>query len=252
MSYLKLGYKHIIIKMNIKKIKTALFIIIFSLFVNISYSQIIGGFHGGLNIASLSGEKNYDDNTSRLGLNAYAFIEIPFNYIVSLETGLGYASKGMNHKSLLADTGATNILRVKNKLNYLIVPVYLKENFTNFYTKIGPYGAYLLSAKSLWKNVEERAGVLQTTTGEYEDFQDDLLMYDVGVSIGLGYIHFFNKKRRGRKRRGRRGRRKTTVMQIDLKYDIGFMSLDKTGRNDNLKLKNRTLTFGVSFTSVLD
>ena len=233
-----------------RNIKTTILVIIFSISVSSLYSQIVTGFHAGINVAALNGNKPYDDNTYRLGINAYAFVEIPFNYIVSLETGVGFASKGMRHQSLLADTGATNTLKVNNQLNYIVVPVYLKENFTNFYTKIGPYGAYLVSAKSSWENIEEKAGVLTTTSDDYEDFQKNIRPYDIGVSVGFGYIHFFNKKRR--KRRGRSRKRRTPVMQIDLKYDISFLNLDPTGRNDDLKLKNRVLTFGVSFTSVID
>lgn len=232
-----------------RNIKTTILVIIFSISVSSLYSQIVTGFHAGINVAALNGNKPYDDNTYRLGINAYAFVEIPFNYIVSLETGVGFASKGMRHQSLLADTGATNTLKVNNQLNYIVVPVYLKENFTNFYTKIGPYGAYLLNAKSLWENVEDRGGVFITTNGNYEDFQKEVRPYDIGISVGFGYIHFFNKKRR---RRGRRHRRKTPVMQLDLKYDIGFLNLDQTGRDNALKLKNRAFTFGVSFTSVID
>ena len=236
--------------MNIKNLKIIIFVFILSLFASTSYSQMVTGFHAGLNVASLNGSKDYDDNTYRVGINTYLFVEIPFNYIVSLETGIEYGNKGMNHQSVLADTGATNTLSVKNYLNYITLPIYLKENFTNFYTKIGPYGSYLVAAKSSWKNTEEKAGILTETKGEYADFSKSLRPYDVGISVGFGYIHFFNKNRRGR--RNKRGRRKSPVMQIDVKYDLGFLNLDPTGRNDALKLKNRVLTVGISFTSVLD
>ena len=107
----------------------------------------------------------------------------------------------------------------------------------------------MLSAKSSWENIEERAGVLKTTTGNYDDFQEKIRIYDIGVSVGIGYIHYLKKKHR---KRSRRRRRKSAVMQIDLKYDIGFLDLDQTGRNDELKLKNRVFTIGLSFTSVFD
>ncbi len=229
--------------MNIRKIIIATLVFTLVIFADHSYSQINTGFHAGFNIASLNGSKIYDDNTYRLGLNVYGFINIPFNYIVSLETGIEYSNKGMHHKSVLADTGATNTLSVRNHLDYITIPIYIKENLTNFYTKIGPYGSYLINARSLWKNIEERAGILKETNGEYKDFLQEIRPYDVGISIGCGFIHFLNKRRRGR-------RRSSPVMQIDIKYDIGFLNLDQTGRNEALKLKNRVLSVGITLTSV--
>lgn len=235
--------------MNILKIKIIILVLIVSTFSNTLYSQIVTGFRAGFNIAALNGSKVYDDNTYRLGLNAYGFVNIPINYIVSIETGLEYANKGMNHKSFLADTGATNTLSVRNRLDYITLPVYIKEDLTNFYTKIGPYGSYLINGKSLWKNIEEKAGILTETNGEYKDFIQEVRPYDIGLSFGFGFVYFLNKNKRKR----RRGRRRTSpVVQLDFKYDISFLNIDPTGRNDALKLKNRVLTVGVIFTSVVD
>ena len=232
---------------GIRKITFLVLILWFS--ANSLYSQAVLGIHGGINLAALNGSKIYDDNTYRVGITAYAYVEIPFNYIVSLETGVGYSNKGMHHEIVIPDYGATNTLKVKNHLDYVVVPVYIKENFSNFYTKIGPYGAYLLNARSYWENIEERAGVLNTTSGMYENFADSIRIYDVGISIGIGFINYLPKKR---KRRGRKRRRKSAIMQIDARYDLGFFEIDATGRNESLNLKNRVFTLGISLSSIFD
>ncbi|MBN1252659.1 MAG: PorT family protein [Bacteroidales bacterium] len=236
--------------MNLYNVKSLIFALILISISIISYSQPIIGIHAGLNAAALNGDKTFDENKLRLGINAYAFIDIPFNYIVSLETGIEYANKGMHFESVIPALGSTNTIKVKYHLDYVVLPVYIKENFTNFYTKIGPYAAYLINSKSSWENTQEKGGIYTVTTGVDETFQDDLRFFDGGISIGLGYIHYLEKKYR--KRAGRSRRRKSAIMQFDLKYDIGFFNLDATGRNDDFKLKNRVFTIGISFTSVLD
>jgi hypothetical protein len=209
------------------------------------------GFQGGINVAAFSGHKNYDENKPRFGLSAYVFSDIPLghNSIVSVETGLAISQQGMNHTRITNDIASRNTLTVHNRLDYVYIPIYLKENFTNFYTKLGPYGAYLVNVKSRWKNVEEQSyKVISEDSGIDEDFAQNARPFDIGLSLGCGYIHFFEPGPRRYKGRGRK--KLTPVIQIDFRYNIGFTSLDLSGNNPDMNFRSRTFTIGLSITSV--
>ncbi len=222
---------------------------LFSFFVN-THSQPVMGFQAGINASALSGSTGYDENKLRLGLNAYVFGDIPLghNSIVSIETGLGFSQQGANHVKTLTQIGLSTKLTVHDKLNYIVLPIYLKENYSNFYTKIGPYAAYLISAQEKWKKEETSANVfVKDTTGYNEDFANKVSKYDLGLSFGFGFIHFFDPVR-GRNRRHRN--RNTPIMLVDFKYNMGFIKLDPSGTIPGMSLRNNTFTIGISFTSI--
>jgi hypothetical protein len=208
------------------------------------------GFQTGINLSALNGDKDYNENKLRVGLSAYVFADIPLGYqnIVSIETGLAYSQQGMNHTLITNDISSTHTRNIKNKLDYIILPIYLKENLTNFYTKLGPYGAYLINVESSWKEVEERPGqVLNDTIGTNDEFIANVNDYDFGLSFGFGYIHYFDNVRRIRRRRGKRV---IPVLQVDFKYNLGLMCIDKSGNVPNMNLRNRTFMIGLSISTV--
>lgn len=233
------------------KIKLLLFFACTLLFMVQIKSQPIMGFQLGFNASSLSGHKEYDENKLRYGLSAYAFTDIPLgrNSIVSLETGLSISQQGMRHQTTTDAIASTNILTVKNKLNYVVLPIYLKENFNNFYTKIGPYGAYLINVSSTWKNQEmQGTQLIEETEGTDGSFEQNTTPYDLGLSFGFGFIHFFEP---GPGYYRRRGRKKTSpVLQVDFRYNMGFVSIDASGVDPSMNWRNRTFTIGLSISSV--
>ncbi|MFN8258339.1 MAG: porin family protein [Bacteroidales bacterium] len=215
-----------------------------------TFSQPLVGFQAGINMSGLRGHKTYDDKNPRFGLNGYLFVDIPFskNSIVSLETGLSYSPQGNIHTTSTKDLAATDELKVHQKLNYIIVPLYLKENYSGFYTKIGPYAGYLIGAESTWKNTKTEPGKDPVvTSGTYENYKEEISKYDIGISVGFGFIHYFDPTiYRNKRHRNRR----TPVMQVDFKYNIGLTTIDATGNNSELSLKNQVFTIGISITSV--
>lgn len=227
-------------------------IFIFFSFVIGIHSQPVFGFQGGINASALSGSTSYDDDKLRFGITAYVFTDIPLGHhsIVSIETGLAYSMQGAKHETTYTEIGLSTKMTVHDKLNYVVLPVYLKENYSNFYTKIGPYGAYLLSAEQKWKKEETSANVfVKDTTGYNLDFANNVSKYDVGLSFGFGFIHFFDPVR-GRNRRHRSKR--TPIMQVDFKYNMGFIKLDQSGTIPDMSLRNNTFTLGLTFTSIND
>jgi hypothetical protein len=235
--------------MKMLKILT-LTIISFLGFIICIQSQPIIRFQAGINVAGLRGHKTYDENRPRFGLSGYLFADVPLgrNSIVSLETGLCYSPQGSNHMVTTLDVASTNELHIHNKLNYLVIPVYLKENYSDFYTKIGPYAAYLISAESKWNNIESKSNVVvEETSGTYDKFKENASKYDLGLSFGFGFVHYFDPTiYRNKRHRNKR----TPVMQVDFKYNMGFTTIDATGNIPEMALKNHVFTIGLSFTSV--
>gem|GEM_PF-5274113 len=230
--------------------KIILTIISFLSFIYCIQSQPIIGFQAGINVSGLRGHKTYDENRPRFGLSGYLFTDIPLgrNSIVSVETGLCYSPQGSNHKTTTVDLASTNELEIHNKLNYIVLPVYLKENFSDFYTKIGPYAAFLVSSSSKWENSESVPGKETiVTSGTYEDFELNTSKYDLGLSFGFGFVHYFDPTiYRNKRHRNKR----TPVMQVDFRYNMGFTTIDATGTIPEMALKNHVFTIGISFTSV--
>lgn len=225
------------------------FLILVVLFSNTSIAQPLLGAQLGLNIANLPGDKEDEETMPRIGLSPYITLDFTVSSLLTIETGVAYSMQGMKRTRIVKDDVSITKTVTKYNVDYLIVPVYLKENFTNFYAKIGPYGAYPINPVENWEESVSVAGVTTTTKGTNLEFKNEINQYDVGVSIGFGYIHYLSKNRA---RRHSRRKRTTNVIQIDLKYNFGLIPLDKTGNNPDLNLKNRVFTIGVSINSIYD
>lgn len=229
--------------------KIFLLIIFAFTFSYTTVGQPLIGAHLGLNIANLSGDKNNDENMYRIGVSPYISLDFHISYILTLETGIAYSLQGMQRTRLTRENLSVSTTKTNYKLDYLFVPVYLKENFTNFYAKMGPYGAYLANGRELWEKTENASGLITNTTGSNLDFQESISPYDIGLSIGFGYIHYFDNRRR---RRSYSSRRTTRVLQFDLQYNLGMISLDLSGNNPDLDVRNRVFSIGVSINSIVD
>lgn len=228
--------------------KKSALILLLLLIPGIVFGQALIGGHIGLSLSSLSGDKDNDENSLRVGINPYISLDFPINYIISVETGISYAMQGMTRKRVTQDGLSVITTTTDYKLDYIQVPVYLKENFTNFYGKIGAYGAYAVNAVENWEKSESKYGVITNTKDINVDFPKSINMYDIGISIGFGYIHYFTQKRR----RSNSRRRVSKVLQVNLRYDLGFVPLDLTGTNSDLDIRNRMFSIGLSLNTILD
>lgn len=225
-----------------------LIIFTFYLSVKLIGQPLIGG-QFAINISSLSGDKGNDETSYRIGVSPYISLDFPLNHMLTIETGISYSMQGMQRTRITKEDLSVYTTKTKYKIDYIVVPVYIKENFTNFYAKMGPYGAYLANAQEQWEKTENASGVITETKGSNIEFQESVTPYDIGISIGFGYIHYFQNKRR---RRNYRSRRTTRIMQVDLQYNLGLVSLDPSGNNPDLDVKNRVFSIGLSINSIID
>ncbi len=233
------------------KFRIAPILLVFIFFINFKLdAQPSVGFQAGINIASLNGHKDYDENKPRFGLTANLSVDVPLdrNGFISLESGIGISQQGMRHTRIVEGLATRTTTEVKNKLDYLVIPLYLKENFQNVYTKFGVYGGYLLNVKSDYTEVTETAGSAGTgISGTNEDFIANANTYDYGLSFGFGFINYLNQ---GRRIKRRRGKRVIPVIIVDFKYNIGLTSIDAAGNTPDMNFKNRVFTIGITISSV--
>ncbi len=231
------------------KIKFIIFSIFFTYQTGLIKAQLSAGFQGGINVSSLHGHKDYTESKLRLGLTANLLVDVPLDRVgfISLETGLGISQQGMKHTIITESIASKTTLDVKNKLDYLVMPLLLKENFGNVYTKFGVYGGYLINVKSEWESVEEKSGQsMPMESGTNEEFAENANIYDYGISFGMGFI----KQLHSRRIKRRRGRRVIPILQIDFKYNIGLTSIDGVGGTPDMDYKNRVFMIGLTISSV--
>jgi hypothetical protein len=222
-----------------------------TIFTVIIKSQTILGLQGGLNISNLAGHKNYDENKLRIGVSAYVYGDFSLgNFsILSIESGLAISQQGMTNIKYIDNIGSKTTLTVKNKLDYIFVPVYLRENLTNFYTKIGPYFGYLVNAQS--KLHEEKIQSFKTIhDSTYYDtkFVQNISKYDLGLSFGIGYVYYFQPGPGMHRGRGRS--KLTPVILIDFRYNIGLLKIGTSKDLPNMNLRNQVFTLGITLSSV--
>jgi hypothetical protein len=215
-----------------------------------SKSQIITGLQAGINLASLSGPKDYDENKLKIGISAYAYLDFPlgkFNSL-SLETGMAISQQGMKHTKAVDNVASVTTTTTVNSLDYVIMPIYIKENFEDLYAKIGPYGAYCISAKSKWKSIETQSfqSISDPKTGHNADYENNVRPYDFGLSFGFGFINYF-KPRPGK---FKFGRKLSPVVLIDFRYNIALVKIGLNDNVPNMQVRNQTFTLGITITSV--
>lgn len=194
------------------------------------------GIKAGITSASIQGEASDNLNnlldytkggistTSKLGVYAGAFTNIPLTDVFSLEPSLMYSQKGYQMKGELNLKGL-EFLGANAKANltthYLELPLLLKANLSGFQVFLGPEVAYLAKA-----DLKTSAGVLGFNLFKKTmDATDQFNRWDAGVTGGVGY-QFSNG------------------FSINAAYDHGLM---RTDANQNLNAYNRTFKVGVGF-----
>ncbi len=194
--------------------------------VNFSFAQNKNSFpdyigiKAGLSIPNLLSSSNDPLSKgfkSRLGLDAGAFIELPFNKHFSFQTGLSYSEQGGKRNGYQAirpnttPAGSYDYSDVKNtnKFNYLLLPIQLKYKVavcskTNFYAAAGFFGGYLLSAKNVLEGDQSIDIVLSNgvsmPTGQFmsnntQNIYSNIHKFNVGfiAAVGFEYITSMGK-----------------------------------------------------------
>ena len=188
---------------------------------SLSFAQTFG-VKGGLNVSSMSKDEGLDDQKSKIGFNAGAFVNIPIASSLSVQPEVLYS----NYGSKSDWTNPINDDRYSSAahLDYLAVPVMLQYNLIpNLYVEAGPEFGFLLSAKNKLKN--ETTGDTITESGDYKD---DLNTFNVGLGLGAGYYF-------------------TPNFGITARYVAGLTDIAKDRPSGSDAVKNNVFQVGLAY-----
>lgn len=175
------------------------------------------GIKGGINFTNLYVD-DVDDTNMLTSFNAGVFAELPLTQGVAIVPELNFSRKG----SEVENTILTETYKSKFKLSYLEIPVLLKLNLSeNFSLHAGPYGAFLLDAKT--DIVDENGDNVDTIDYDTDDFNK----FDFGLSAGLGLD--FN------------------ALSIGARYNHGLSEIDKDNNLNGAKNSAWNLYLALKF-----
>lgn len=143
-----------------QKLILSLFIVV--VFSSISFAQL--GFRAGISIANQSSDfaGNSLESSSKTGPLFGINYKLKLGESLALRPGLQFTSKG--------NSTMINGLDAVTNINYLEVPVDVVFSFGNLGIHVGPYAAFLISAKAFDL-----------------DLKSNFKSVDLGLNIGLGY-----------------------------------------------------------------
>lgn len=181
--------------------------------------------YGAVIYSNINENADYSDgnNESILGINLGANIITPINPNITLETGLGYTSKG-SKSSYSDDYDGEEFYSQEDRLNlsYLEMPILARYQFNN--TGFSAYGgiqpALLLGAK---QKTEATGAPSQDM-----DVNDNFKSFDTSAIFGVGYEF------------------KNGIM-INAGYDLGLLNIAEKTEFGNTTVKNRAFKFSLGY-----
>jgi hypothetical protein len=199
-------------------------------------AQIECGVKGGLNFNHLSykaKDNNPDKKPMSMGFNLGLVVKYPIQDAIFLQSGLSYSMKGGEWKYNSGE-------KIKNSLNYLILPVNIGYTISDLDIFVGPYFGYCFGGKAKVSG----NGASETLTYKPEkdkytktlgDKDRPVAPMDLGFNLGIAY----NLK----------------PVKVGLGYDMGFTNLhvnskvasDAGAKRDDIKIKNGVVSLNVTY-----
>lgn len=181
---------------------------------SVSYAQSFG-VKGGLNISTVSQEREWTDSNSKLGYYAGVYMHAPVNNAFSIQPELIYNNMGVKY-----DNGNTSHTL---NLDYIAMPIMFQfEPIPKLYFEAGPQFGFLVGNKNKYENNNKT--IIEKDKDAYNQF-------DLNAGIGLGFR--FNN------------------MAIGARYLIGFTDIKKSGStswsNSEKQLRNSGLQIGLQY-----
>ena len=184
--------------------------------ISLGYAQSFG-VKGGVNVATISKEKAWDDTNARIGYYAGLYMHAPVNSVFSIQPEILYNSVGVKYEN----GKASHTLG----LDYLSVPIMFQfEPIPKLFVEAGPQFSFLVgnSDRNKTDNV--------VTIKKYRN-NSNYNSFDLSGGVGLGFR--FNN------------------MTIGARYVVGFTDIKKSGSttwsNDDKQLRNNTLQVGLQY-----
>ena len=195
------------------------------------------GIKAGMNVSSLSKDAGLEDQSSKIGLNAGAFVNIPVAQSFSIQPEILYNQLGAKVEDVneytVAGIKTRDVESYSTKLDYITVPLMFQYNFVpNFYLEAGPEFGFMISAKNKGDRTTTTTSGSNstTTTSSYtEDInKDNLNTFNFGVGIGAGYYF-------------------TDNIGITARYTAGVTDVAKDRPNGSDAIRNNNFQVGLAF-----
>jgi len=206
-----------------------------SMFAQISIAPEVGLNLSSLTIKDENG--NSEDLSSKAGLRAGAYVNIPIAKGFFVQPGILYSMKGAQESGSGSLMGITANYTAKMTLNYLEVPLNIGYEYNlgkagGIFATAGPYLGYGLSGKS--KYTVKVTGLPVPDQSDESDINfgsgdDEIKALDFGLNFGAGYKSPFGVYAR-------------------VQYGLGLSNLSNAGGETSLKNKGWGFSVGYAFT----
>lgn len=201
------------------------------------FAQITIAPEAGINLSNISIKDengNKEDFSSKPGLRAGVYVNIPVASGFFIQPGLLYSMKGAQESSTISFLGYTASAKITMSMNYLEVPLNLGYdldlgNAGGLFATAGPYLGYGLSGKT--KTSVEMTGMPDQDDESDIDFgsgEDEAKRLDFGLNFGAGYRTPF----------GVYGR---------VQYGLGLTNLSNSNSDASIKHKGWAFSVGYAF-----
>lgn len=180
-------------------------------------SQIKYGVKGGLSIANQKWSSGSISITpdSRTGGAFGVFLRVHTSERFAIQPEILYVMKGTKLDGELFEGDAADKVTFEN--NYLSIPVIAKVYFNGFNIQAGPSFDFLLSSKI-------------SANGMSEDVKESFKVFDLGLSVGLGYDF-------------------KGGLTFDGRYVLGLTDMNDEPEMEGVKMTNNCflITMGIAF-----
>ena len=164
----------------------------------------------------------YNDNNLTYSYTAGAFVTVPLNKALAIQTELNYVRKGRCNET----TGLNTAVQTDFMLHYLEIPVLLQYrndqllNKSNsvFYINGGPFCSFALNSQTRISKSNESSAYNAVDNSKKTDW---------GATLGIGFQTPIRKK----------------DVRFDLRYDMGLSEIDK--QPSEYRTKALSLTIGM-------
>jgi hypothetical protein len=152
------------------------------------------GVKGGLNYTNVSGNTGtYQDfdKAYKPGFNAGIFTNIGISPMVAIQPEINYSTKGFRIDDERSSGNTTTQTEIKNRINYLDVPVLVQVKTGTIYFEAGPQVGFLLNQETEQRRTVTQTGLISENTTKEPVLRDKSTSAyrttDLGYAVGIGF-----------------------------------------------------------------
>ncbi|MDB5264044.1 MAG: hypothetical protein JWQ14_3327 [Adhaeribacter sp.] len=152
------------------------------------------GIKGGFNYTNVSGNTGTYldfDKAYKPGFNAGIFTNIGLFPMLAIQPEINYSTKGFRIEDERSSGGTNTQTDIKNRINYLDVPVLVQVKTGTIYFEAGPQVGFLLNQKTEQRRTITQTGLISEQTTKEPVIRDkstsSYRTTDLGYAVGIGF-----------------------------------------------------------------